>query len=84
MAGLKKTKVAEVLSNKMEKTVVVVVNRKVKHPLYEKYFSKRNKFKAHDPKNECQVGDKVLIKECSPISREKRWVVTQILEKAVV
>lgn len=84
MAGLKKTKVAEVLSNKMEKTVVVVVNRKVKHPLYEKYFSKRNKFKAHDPKNECQVGDKVLIKECPPISREKRWVVTQILEKAVV
>jgi len=73
-----------VLSNKMDKTVVVSVDRQVKHPMFKKYYTKRNKFKAHDAKNECGIGDRVLIAECRPISREKCWTVTHILEKAVV
>ena len=79
---LKKKKVGRVLSNKMDKTAVVEVSRRVKSQTLQKYYTERKKFKAHDAKNECQVGDSVLIMECPPISREKRWMVTQILEKA--
>lgn len=81
MTGLKKTKIGNVISNKMSKTVVVLVSRQVKHTIYQKYYTKRGKFKAHDEKNECGVGDRVLIQECRPISREKKWVVVKILEK---
>lgn len=84
MSGLKKTKMGIVLSNKMDKTIVVSVARQVRHPLYKKYFTKRSKFKAHDEANQCQIGDKVEIKETKPISRDKNWVVTRILEKAVL
>lgn len=72
-----------VLKNKMDKTVVVVLKQRIKHKLFKKYFTVSKKYKAHDEKNECQVGDKVLIRECSPISKEKRWAVVKILERQV-
>jgi small subunit ribosomal protein S17 len=78
-----RTKVGTVLGEKMDKTVVVVVTRRVKHPLYKKYLNRKRKFKAHDAKNECQVGDKVLIAESRPLSKDKRWRVLKRLEKAV-
>ena len=71
-----------VVSDKMDKTVVVEVKRLVSHPLYHKIIRRRNKFKAHDPENLCKVGDKVLIEETRPLSRDKNWRVKQILEKA--
>ncbi len=82
--GLKKTKVGTVVSNKMDKTVVISVERLVKHPLYGKYIKRRVKFMAHDEKNDCKTGDKVLIVESRPISKQKVWVVKQILEKAII
>jgi len=79
--GMRKTMVGTVVSDRMEKTVVVVVERLVKHPLYEKYIRKRSRFKAHDENNACHVGDRVLIMETRPLSREKRWRVQEILER---
>lgn len=81
--GLKKTKIGTVVSDKMDKTVVVSVERLVKHPLYGKYIKRRTKFIAHDEKNDCKVGDKVLIVESRPISKNKVWMVKEILEKTV-
>ena len=72
-----------VLSNRMQKTVVVSVERTVRHPKYEKYLKRRTKVKAHDEKSECQVGDRVLIVETRPLSRDKRWRVSRVLERAV-
>lgn len=72
-----------VVSDKMDKTAVVQVERLVKHTLYKKYIRRRNKFAAHDTDNLCNIGDKVLITESRPISKSKRWRVTDILEKAV-
>jgi small subunit ribosomal protein S17 len=72
-----------VLSNRMQKTVVVSVARTVRHGKYKKYLKLRSKFKAHDEKSECQVGDRVLIVETRPLSRDKRWRVSRILERAV-
>jgi small subunit ribosomal protein S17 len=72
-----------VVSDKMDKTAVVQVERLVKHPLYKKYIRRRNKFAAHDSDNRCNIGDKVLITESRPISKHKRWRVTDIIEKAV-
>ena len=66
----------------MDKTVVVLVERKVKHPIYKKYVQRRSKFKAHDSNNQCSMGDQVLIIESRPLSKEKRWRVSQIIEKA--
>ena len=74
--------VGEVASNRMNKTVIVVVERLVKHPLYQKYLRKKARYKAHDEKNECHPGDRVLLMETRPLSREKRWRVKEILEKA--
>jgi small subunit ribosomal protein S17 len=74
--------VGEVASNRMNKTVIVVVERLVKHPLYQKYLRKKARYKAHDEKNECRAGDRVLLMETRPLSREKRWRVKEILEKA--
>ena len=71
-----------VVSDKMDKTVVVMVERLVKHPLYGKYIKRRKKYMAHDENNECQIGDKVLIEETRPLSKRKRWRVREILEKA--
>jgi small subunit ribosomal protein S17 len=75
--------VGRVLSNRMDKTVVVQVERKRRHKLYGKVIATRSKFKAHDEANACQIGDLVRIVESRPLSREKRWVVTEILEAAL-
>ncbi len=72
-----------VVSDKMDKTVVVQVERLVKHRLYKKYIRRRNKFAAHDENNSCGIGDKVLITESRPLSKTKKWRVSQIVEKAV-
>ncbi len=80
--GVRKTRVGVVVSDKMDKTVVVEVKRLVSHSLYKKIIRRRKKFKAHDPDNACRVGDKVLIEETRPLSRDKRWRVKEILEKA--
>ena len=71
-----------VVSDRMHKTVVVSVERIVMHPKYKKYLRRRTKVKAHDERNESRVGDRVLIVECRPLSRDKRWRVSQILERA--
>ncbi len=81
--GIKRQLTGTVVSDKMDKTAVVQVERLVKHPLYKKYIRRRNKFAAHDKDNSCNIGDKVLITESRPISKLKRWRVTDILEKAV-
>lgn len=81
--GIRKTLVGTVTSNKMDKTVVVVVNRLVKDPKYKKYIRRRSKYKAHDGSNQCGVGDRVLLVETRPLSKEKRWRVKQIIEKAL-
>ena len=75
--------VGMVVSDKMDKTVVVLVERLVKHTFYHKYIRKRSKFSAHDEQNNCHIGDKVLITGCKPLSRNKRWRVSKVLEKAV-
>ena len=80
--GKRKTLTGVVSSDKMDKTVVVMVNRRVLHPVYKKYIRKRKKVKAHDEKNECRMGDKVLLMEARPLSKEKRWRVKEILERA--
>ena len=81
--GRRKTQVGVVVSNKMDKTVVVQVDKVLKHPIYKKHISRRNKYKAHNEKNDCNVGDRVLIMESRPLSKEKMWRVYKILEKAV-
>ncbi len=72
-----------VVSDKMQKTVVVAVERLVRHPKYKKYLRRQTRFKAHDEQNRCGVGDRVLIAETRPLSHDKRWTVRAILEKAV-
>lgn len=74
--------VGRVLSNRMDKTVIVEVERKKRHPLYGKVIATRTKYKAHDAENACQIGDLVQMMEYRPLSREKRWIVTEILERA--
>jgi small subunit ribosomal protein S17 len=73
-----------VLSNKMQKTVIVAVERTVLHAKYKKYLKRRTKVKAHDEKGECRVGDRVMIVETRPLSRDKRWRVSKIVNRAVV
>ena len=80
--SLRKTRVGQVISDKMDKTVVVSVQRLIRHPLYGRIIKLSNKFKAHDETNECRVGDKVKIMETRPLSKDKRWRVVSILEKA--
>ncbi|MGA2403097.1 MAG: 30S ribosomal protein S17 [Syntrophobacteraceae bacterium] len=80
----RKTWVGRVMSNKMDKTVVVMVERLIQDTKYRKFVRRRNTFKAHDAQNACSVGDRVLIEESRPISKDKRWLVVQILEKAAV
>lgn len=80
--NLRKTRVGVVSSNKMDKTVVVSIKDKVRHPLYGKIINRTVKYKAHDEENTCGVGDKVLIMETLPISKDKRWRVVEIIEKA--
>lgn len=80
--NLRKTRVGTVVSDKMDKTIVVAVKDSVQHPLYKKIMKRTVKFKAHDEKNECGVGDRVEIMETRPISADKRWRLVQIIEKA--
>ena len=80
--NLRKTRVGKVVSDKMDKTVVVSIQDNVKHPLDKKIIKRTVKFKAHDEKNECGIGDRVMIMETRPISKDKNWRVVQIIEKA--
>jgi small subunit ribosomal protein S17 len=79
---LRKTRIGMVVSNKMDKTITVAIERKVAHPLYKKYFKKTSKLMAHDEKKECNIGDKVKIMETRPLSANKRWRLVEIIEKA--
>jgi small subunit ribosomal protein S17 len=81
MRERRKVLVGRVVSNKMDKTAVVVVETLKRHPLYRKVIRTRKKFKAHDEQNQCQTGDLVRIVESRPLSKEKRWIVTEILER---
>ena len=80
--NLRKTRVGTVVSDKMDKTVVVAIQDNVRHPLYKKIIKRTVKFKAHDEQNACGVGDKVEIMETRPLSKDKRWRVTAIITKA--
>ena len=77
-----KERVGVFVSDKMDRTVVVAISERVKHPLYKKIVSRTKKLKAHDENNECRVGDKVLVTETRPLSKEKCWRVSEIIEKA--
>jgi small subunit ribosomal protein S17 len=79
----RKTKVGSVISNKMDKSVVVQVDRRIRHKMYGKYISRRVKYMADDPDNVCNIGDVVLIEECRPLSKNKRWRVLSVVEQAV-
>ncbi len=79
--NLRKTRIGVVSSNKMDKTITVNVERKVKHPLYGKFLKKTTKFHAHDEKNECSIGDTVKIMEARPMSKTKRWRLVEVVEK---
>lgn len=80
--NLRKTRVGTVVSDKMDKTIVVAVKDSVQHPLYKKIMKRTVKFKVHDENNECGVGDRVMIMETRPLSRDKRWRLVKIVEKA--
>lgn len=80
--NIRKTRVGTVVSDKMDKTIVVAIEGKVKHPLYKKIIKRTVKLKAHDENNECGVGDKVMVMETRPISKDKRWRLVEIVEKA--
>ena len=80
--NLRKERIGVVVSNKMEKSIVVMVERRVKHPMYGKFVKKTTKFMAHDEKNECNIGDTVRIMETRPLSKNKCWRLVEIVEKA--
>ncbi|MEM6842826.1 MAG: 30S ribosomal protein S17 [Bacteroidota bacterium] len=80
--NLRKERIGQVLSNKMEKSITVSVERKVKHPIYGKFVRKTTKFTAHDENNDCSIGDTVRIMETRPLSKNKRWRLVEILERA--
>ncbi|HEU4632578.1 MAG TPA: 30S ribosomal protein S17 [Flavisolibacter sp.] len=79
---MRKTRIGFVTSNRMDKTITVSVERRVKHPIYGKFVKKTTKFHAHDDKNECTVGDMVRIMETRPLSKTKRWRLVEVIEKA--
>ncbi|MDL2249874.1 small subunit ribosomal protein S17 [Lachnospiraceae bacterium PF1-21] len=80
--NLRKTRVGKVVSNKMDKTITVAVVDHVKHPLYKKIIKKTYKLKAHDENNDCNIGDKVKVMETRPLSKDKRWRLVEVMEKA--
>ena len=80
--NLRKTRVGKVVSNKMDKTIVVAVVDNVKHPLYGKIVKRTYKLKAHDEQNECNIGDRVKVMETRPLSKDKRWRLVEVIEKA--
>jgi len=80
--GNRKTRTGKVVSDKMDKTIVVAIETLVRHPLYKKSIKRTTKFKAHDENNECKIGDRVTIMETRPLSKEKRWRLVEIIERA--
>jgi small subunit ribosomal protein S17 len=80
--SLRKERSGTVISDRMEKTIVVSVERTVMHPKYKKYLKRRARVKAHDETNQCHLGDRVRIVECRPLSRDKRWRVSEVLQRA--
>ena len=82
--NLRKVMTGTVVSNKMDKTIVVAVETSVKHPIYGKIVKKTYKLKAHDEENQCQIGDKVKVMETRPLSKDKRWRLVEVVEKAVI
>ena len=82
--NLRKVMIGTVTSNKMDKTIVVSVKTNVKHPIYGKIVERTYKLKAHDEENQCQIGDKVKVMETRPLSKDKRWRLVEVMEKAVI
>ena len=82
--NLRKVLTGTVVSNKMDKTIVVAVETSVKHPIYGKIVKKTYKLKAHDEENQCQIGDRVKVMETRPLSKDKRWRLVEVVEKAVI
>ena len=82
--NLRRTLIGTVASNKMDKTIVVKVETAVRHPIYKKIVKRTYKLKAHDEENVCQIGDKVKVMETRPLSKDKRWRVVEIMERAVI
>ena len=82
--ALKRTLVGKVVSDKMDKTVTVLIERHVKHPIYGKFITRTTKLHVHDENNECGIGDKVEIRECRPLSKTKSWTLVRVVEKAVL
>ena len=80
--NLRKTRVGKVVSNKMDKTIVVAIEGRVRHPLYKKIVDRTYKLKAHDENNECKIGDTVRVMETRPLSKDKRWRLVEIIERA--
>ena len=80
--NLRKTRIGKVVSNKMDKTIVVAIEEHVKHPLYKKIVKDTYKLKAHDEANECNIGDRVKVMETRPLSKDKRWRLVEIMERA--
>lgn len=80
--NLRKTRVGKVVSDKMDKTIVVAIEDRVKHPLYKKIVNRTYKLKAHDELNDCKIGDRVRVMETRPLSKDKRWRLVEIIEKA--
>lgn len=80
----RKVRIGKVVSNKMDKTVTVAIENQVRHPIYKKYKTVTTKYKAHDEQNECGIGDKIKIMETRPLSKEKRWRLIEIVEKAPI
>ena len=80
--NLRKTRIGKVVSNKMDKTIVVAIEDHVKHPLYKKIVKRTYKLKAHDEQNQCSIGDTVKVMETRPLSKDKRWRLVEIIEKA--
>lgn len=78
----RKTRVGSVVSDKMDKTIVVAIEDRVQHPLYKKYIKRTIRLKAHDEKNECGIGDRVMVMETRPLSKDKRWRLVRVIEKA--
>ena len=82
--SLRKTRIGTVVSNKMQKSIIVAIERHVAHPIYKKYFKKTTKLMAHDEKNEAHIGDTVIIHETRPMSKDKRWRLVEIVTKAKI
>ncbi len=82
LRNLRRERVGVVVSNKMEKSIIIAVKTKVKHPIYGKFVNKTSKFMAHDEKNECNIGDTVKIMETRPLSKSKNWRLVEIIERA--